>query len=337
LRALISKKSLTYFVAFSFCVAIFIGVGIAYWFQHPQHNKNGVILIPKGASLNQIASYLKEQGVLDLAILFKAVVYGTKSWKEIKAGEYLIPSSLSPAQLIHILKKGDVILHPVTLIEGETSHSLVQKLLTDPRFEGSCDIPPEGSILPETYHFPRGTPRSHILTHMQKAMKERLAELWAKRPSECVLRSPEELVTLASIIEKETALHSEKPLVAAVFLNRLKQGMPLQADPTVLYALTEGKGGLGRELTLTDLQVKNPYNTYLNLGLPPLPIASPSLSSLKAALYPAAVPYLYFVANGSGGHVFATTLEEHQRNHAAWRKVKKILTPNQKKTSKEIP
>jgi UPF0755 protein len=333
LRSLFSKKGLTYFFLFSLCAFIFFGIGISYWFQHPHHNKSTVVLIPKGASLTQIASHLNTQGVLDLPLLFKAFLYGTRSWKDLKAGEYFIPEAISPAQLIYILKKGDVILHPVSLIEGETSHSLVQKLLADTRFEGACDIPHEGTILPETYHFPRGTIRSHIIAHMQKTMKEKLAEVWAQRPSTHPLHSPEELVVLASIIEKETALSSEKPFVAAVFLNRLKQGMPLQADPTVLYALTEGKGGLGRDLTRHDLQVESPYNTYLKPGLPPLPIANPSLSSLKAIVSPAAVPYLYFVADGSGGHVFATTLEEHQQNHAAWRKVqKKVSRNNQKKT-----
>lgn len=322
MRALFSKKCLTYVVLFSLCAFTFFGVGITYWFQHPQHNKSTVVLIEKGSSLTQIAAHLNQQGVLNVPLLFKVFLYGTKSWKDLKAGEYLIPAALSPAQLIHILTQGDVILHPVTLIEGETSHRLTQKLLADDRFEGPCEIPPEGSILPETYHFPRGTHRSKIITHMQKAMTERLAEIWAQRSSDHPLQSPKELVVLASIIEKETALPSEKSFVAAVFLNRLKYGMPLQADPTVLYALTEGKEGLGRDLTRNDLQVKSPYNTYLNLGLPPSPIANPSLSSLKAALHSATVPYLYFVADGSGGHIFATTLEEHQQNHAAWRKVR---------------
>lgn len=299
------------------------GITAAYWFQHPQSNKNTIILIPKGTSLKHITSYLYQQGVLSFPFLFKAYLYSTHSWRDLKAGEYLIPASVSPAQLIHILKRGDVILHPVTLVEGETSHFFVQKLLADPRFEGPCDVPHEGSLLPETYHFPRGTLRLKIIAHMGKAMKEKITEFWEKRPSYYPLTSSKELVIIASIIEKETARDAEKPLVAAVFFNRLKQGMPLQADPTVLYALTEGKSELGRTLTLDDLQFESPYNTYRKLGLPPFPITNPSLSSLKAALYPATVPYLYFVADGSGGHVFATTLEEHQKNHAAWRKLKK--------------
>lgn len=323
MRALLSKKSITFFTLFLLSALIFFGIGVAYWFQHPQHNKSTVVLIEKGASLTQIAAHLNQQGVLNFPILFKAFLYGTKSWKEIKAGEYLIPADLTPAQLMHILKKGDVILHSVTVIEGETSYALTQKLLADTRFEGPCETPAEGSILPETYNFPRGTNRAKIISHMQKAMKERLTEIWAQRPSGHTLRSPEEFVVLASIIEKETARSSEKPFVAAVFFNRLKQGMPLQADPTVLYSLTKGEGGLGRDLTRNDLQIESPYNTYLHLGLPPFPIANPSLSSLKAALHPAEVSYLYFVADGSGGHVFSITLEEHQKNHAAWRKMKK--------------
>ncbi len=327
MKPLFSKKRVATFGLFFLVVLTFCGAGVAYWFQHPQNNKRTVVFIEKGASLTHIAAHLHQQGVLTIPLLFKAFLYGTKSWKEIKAGEYLIPPDLSPAQLIHILKKGEVILHPVTLIEGETSYTLVQKLLADARFEGACLIPAEGSLLPETYHFPRGTTRQKIISHMQKAMTERLAEIWAMRPYGHPLRSPEEFVILASIIEKETCRASEKPLVAAVFLNRLQQGMPLQADPTVLYSLTLGRGSLGRDLTHADLQVKTPYNTYLTLGLPPSPIANPSVSSLKAALHPADVPYLYFVADGSGGHIFATTLEEHQRNHAAWREIRKRTLP----------
>jgi len=157
---------------------------------------------------------------------------------------------------------------------------------------------------------------------MQKAMQTALAKIWAQRPPDHPLQSPEELLTLASIVEKETALSQEKPLVAAVFLNRLKQGIPLQADPTILYALTNGRGDLGRNLSRQDLLVESTYNTYLNTGLPPSPISNPSLSSLKAVIYPADVPYLYFVADGSGGHIFSTTLEDHQKNHAQWRKVR---------------
>lgn len=299
-----------------------LGVGIAYWFQHPLKNQSTVIFINKGASLTQISTQLHSQKVLSFPYLFKLILYGTGGWRHLKAGEYLLPPSVSPSQLIYILKSGNVILHPVTLIEGETSHHLTQRLLADPRFQGTCSIPPEGSLLPETYAFPRNTQRQKILDHMQKAMKAALTEEWFKRAPNLPLKSPEELLIMASIVEKETSRSQEKPLVAAVFINRLKQGMPLQADPTIIYGLTQGKADLGRVLTTQDLRTDSLFNTYLYPGLPPSPITNPSLSSLKAVASPADTPYLYFVADGSGGHVFAANLKEHQKNHAAWRKVK---------------
>lgn len=322
------KTFISYLFLGILAISLILSIGIGYWFQHPQKNKSAIVLIEKGASLSQITSLLSQDQVLDFPFLFKGIVYGSGSWRYLKAGEYLIPPSVTPAQLIQILVSGDVILHPFTLIEGETSYHFTRKLLEDSRFQGVCEVPPEGSLLPETYSFPRGTERQQIVVHMQKAMKAALAKVWAQRSQDNLFQSPEDLLTLASIVEKETALSQERPLVAAVFLNRLKQGMPLQADPTILYALTNGKGDLGRDLSRHDLQVESAYNTYLRRGLPPSPITNPSLASLKAVMRPASVSYLYFVADGSGGHVFSTTLEEHQKNHAAWRKVrdKKILT-----------
>lgn len=315
------KKIITLFSIVSLLTCTLIIAIIAYWFQRPQNNQETVVLIEKGLSLSRIAIQLFEQQVLDYPFLFKTILYGTGEWRTLKAGEYLIPSQVTPAHLMDILKSGNVILHPVILTEGETSYHLTQKLLQDPRFQGECVVPVEGSLLPETYHFPRGTERQAILNYMQKAMQKIVAEVWAARPPDCILQTPEELLVLASIVEKETALSRERPIVAAVFLNRLKRGMPLQADPTVLYALTAGVM-THRALSLEDLKVDSPYNTYAHTGLPPSPIANPGLSCLKAALRSANVPYLYFVADGSGGHVFATTLEEHQHNHAKWRRIR---------------
>lgn len=319
-------KKFYYYLLFGILtlLALFIAfaIGVSFWYQHPQKNPRNIILIEKGASLSQITSLLAEQKILNFPFLFKVILYGTGGWRQLKAGEYLIPPKATPAQLSYILKSGEVILHPVTLIEGETSYHLTQKLLQDARFQGTCEVPPEGSLLPETYYFPRGTERQHILNHMQKAMQSALREAWEKHPQDHSLTSPQDLLVLASIVEKETALPHERPLVAAVFLNRLKQGMPLQADPTVIYELTQGKEDLGRALSRADLQVKSPYNTYLYPGLPPSPIANPSLVSITAIIYPADVPYLYFVADGSGGHIFATSLKDHQKNHGTWRKIR---------------
>lgn len=318
----INKKYFLYFSLSIFLLLIFLLISIAYWFQHPQKNKSTVILIEKGTPLSQITQTLTEQHLLSFPILFKGILYGTGRWRQLKAGEYLIPPAVTPAQLMHILKSGNVILHPITLIEGETSYHLIEKLKQNSRFKGTCEVAIEGSLLPETYYFPRGTTRQKIVERMQKSMQNLLADLWTKRPSDHPLHSPQDLVILASIIEKETSLSKEKPIVAAVFLNRIKQGMPLQADPTIIYALTKGETDLMRDLARKDLSLISPYNTYLNLGLPPSPIANPGLDSLKAAANPANVSYLYFVADGTGGHIFATSLEEHQKNHAHWRRVR---------------
>lgn len=317
------KKTILYALLATLSIALtLLAGGVAYWFQHPLKNKSTVVLIEKGASLSRISSLLQQQNVLNYSILFKGILYGTGDWRHLKAGEYLIPPSVTPAQLIRILKSGNVVLHPVTLIEGETSYHFAQKLSKDTRFQGICDVPAEGSLLPETYHFPRHTDRQKIITLMQTAMKQALARVWKERSQTHGLQSPEDLLVLSSVVERETALPQERPYIAAVFLNRLNQGMLLQADPTVIYGLSQGKGELNRELTLQDLQTESPYNTYLNSGLPPTPISNPSLASLKAVAHPEDVSYLYFVADGSGGHVFATTLEEHQKNHAEWRKIR---------------
>lgn len=316
------KKTLLLLGALFLLTVSLVAASVAYWVQHPQKNQETVVTIEKGASLSQIAKHLFRDQVLDFPFLFKSILLCTGEWRDLKAGEYLIPPHVTPAQLMYILQSGNVILHPVILTPGETSHHLTQKLLNDPRFQGECLLPPEGSLLPETYHFPRGMDRQAIINRMQSAMKKAITELWAGRPQECSLQSPEAMVTLASIVEKETALSRERPLVAAVFLNRLKTNMALQADPTILYALTKGMESSRRDLSLDDLKVDSPYNTYLYTGLPPSPIANPGISSLKAVLHPVDVPYFYFVADGSGGHVFATTLEEHQANHEAWRKIR---------------
>ncbi len=302
-------------------------LGVTFWLYHPIKNEQAIIYIPKGTSLSRITKILKHEKIINSPFLFKLVLRTTGWGKRLQAGEYWIPTSISPVQVIGIIKSGNVILHPLTLIEGETSHHFVQKLKDDQRFQGECQVPPEGSLLPETYRFPRGTQRQVILNHLQKAMTKALASL---APSSL---TTQEIVTLASIVEKETALPQERPVVAAVFLNRLQKGIPLQADPTVIYALTKGECDLGRDLTRKDLQTSCPFNTYVIRGLPPSPIANPGFASLKAVVNPASVDYLYFVADGSGGHVFAPTLNEHQKNHAEWRKKRNLINEQKESSS----
>ena len=319
-RTTLFKKGLLILSVICLVSLCLLGGGSFYWFQHFQQNKQTVVIIPKGASLSHVVHILHQKGVVDCPLLCRLFLYSTGKWRDLKAGDFLIPPDISPLRLFASLKAGKVILHPLTVVEGETSAHVVQKLLADDRFQGPCIVPPEGSLLPETYHFRRGTERGKIIERAQRAMRLVVEAIWAKRPPTCSLRSMEELLILASIVEKETALEREKPLVAAVFLNRLAKGMPLQADPTVVYALTQGVHPLGRPLTRNDLQIESPYNTYRNMGLPPTAITNPSVSAMEAVLHPAPISCLYFVADGSGGHVFCVDLEEHQKNHAQWRK-----------------
>lgn len=316
------KKCLLVLSIGSILSLTFAIIGVAYWFQRPQANTETVVVIEKGAPLSQIVIRLSEQHILDFPFLFKSILLGTGQWRELKAGEYLIPAHITPAQLISLLQSGKVILHPITVVEGETSPHFANKLMNDTRFQDSFQVPPEGSLLPETYHFLRGTKRQDIIHHIQKEMQRVVAKLWAERPQNCLLKTPQEFVALASIIEKETSLARERPLIAAVFLNRIRLNMKLQADPTLVYALMNKGETLGRELSLEDLKIESPYNTYLYAGLPPTPISNPGVLSLKAVIHPHNVPHLYFVADGSGGHVFATTLKEHEQNHEAWRKIR---------------
>jgi len=231
---------------------------------------------------------------------------------------------MSPDAILALLESGKVVLHPVAVPEGLTVHEVLALLAASDVLSGDLPPPPpEGTLLPDTWLVPRGEPRTAIVERMRTAMAEELARAWAARQADLPLRTPEEALTLASIIEKETAVPAEYPLVAAVFVNRLRRGMPLQTDPTVIYALAEGRGPLGRELTRADLQFDHPYNTYRIPGLPPGPIANPGHAALAAATAPATVDYLYFVADGSGGHAFAATLAEHNRNVAKWRKLRR--------------
>ena len=228
------------------------------------------------------------------------------------------------ADILKILTEGEVYVRRITFAEGLSSAEILDMVGAAEGLEG--DLPeslPEGSLLPETYHYVRGDTRGDLLARMRAARDAALDELWTERAEGLPVESKEEAVILASIVEKETALADERPQVAAVFLNRLKRGMPLQSDPTVVYGLTQGKEPLGRALTYDDLRSETAYNTYVIPRLPPGPIANPGRAAIAAVLNPADVSFLYFVADGTGGHAFANTLEEHNRNVANWRKIQK--------------
>jgi UPF0755 protein len=256
-------------------------------------------------------------------LAFVALARALGKDRALKAGEYAIEPGMSPEAIIALLESGKVVLHPIVVPEGLTVTEVYGLLAASDVLTG--ELPPEpaeGTLMPDTYLVPRDEARPDLVARMQSAMRVELDRLWQARPPDLPLRSPDEALTLASIIEKETAKPDEYRLVSAVFHNRLRRQMMLQTDPTVIYALTDGKWPLGRELLRADLAIDNPYNTYRVVGLPPGPIANPGRAALAAALDPAPVDYLYFVADGSGGHAFAATLAEHNRNVAHWRKLK---------------
>ena len=283
-----------------------------------------VVDLPRGSGVPAIAGRLTAAGAIEHPWVFAALARVTGKDRSLKAGEYALPPGMSPAAVMALLESGKVVQHPVPVPEGLTVREVYAILAAADVLSGEMPpLPPEGSLLPDTYLVPRGEPRAQVVERMRTAMESVVAEAWAKRRPDTPLRSPQEVLILASIIEKETAVPAEYPLVAAVFANRLRQGMLLQTDPTVIYALAEGRGPLGRELTRADLQVDHPYNTYRVAGLPPGPIANPGRAAIAAAVAPAAVDYLYFVANGDGGHLFARTLAEHNRNVARWRKLRR--------------
>ena len=242
--------------------------------------------------------------------------------RPLRAGEYRFPAGVSARAAMQRMLDGDSMQRRLVVAEGLTAVEVLALVAAAEGLEGEAPPAAEGALLPETYFYSWGDERAPLVARMAAAMRETLAGLWAARAPGLPLDSAEAALTLASIVEKETALAAERPRVAAVFLNRLRRGMPLQSDPTVIYALTGGDGALDRPLLRADLAAPSPYNTYLNAGLPPGPIANPGRASIAAVLQPAETRELYFVADGQGGHAFAETLDEHNRNVAAWRKLR---------------
>lgn len=282
-----------------------------------------VAYIEPGSSLRGIASTLATQGIIDNPLIFRLGVRASGLAVRLQAGEYSFPVQVSPKEVARILASGETVLRRVTIAEGLTSNEVIALLMA---VEGLKGVIPrsvgEGTLLPETYYFSYGDDRSAIVDRMQSAMDEALSDLWPRRAEGLPLDTPEEALVLASIVEKETGVPTERARVAAVFINRLRLGMRLQSDPTVVYGITEGAGPLDRRLTRADLRSGTPYNTYTVDGLPPGPIANPGRAAIEAVLNPAETDELYFVADGTGGHVFARTLEEHNRNVRKWRKIR---------------
>ena len=286
-----------------------------------------VVVIPRGASVEAIAGALADAGVIADAMLFKISVRLLEAGRGLKAGEYSFPAAVSMRGAMELLESGRAVVRNLTVPEGLTSVEIMTLVAQADGLSGVLGSrPAEGSLLPETYHFSLDDGRAEMVARMAAAMSRSLSELWAKSAPGLPLKSPEEALILASIVEKETGVAAERAVVASVFINRLKHGMRLQSDPTVVYGITRGQGPLGRPLTRRDLQSASAYNTYSIDGLPPGPIANPGRAALEAVLHPAQTRYLYFVADGTGGHAFAETLAEHNRNVAKWRKAKRAQT-----------
>jgi len=280
------------------------------------------VVIPRGAGLEAIAGQLEAAGLLRHPYLLFAATR-LQPGGNLKAGEFAVPAGSSVRGLLDLLRSGRTVVRRLTIPEGLTVREVLALVSAAPALEGTVltPPPPEGSLLPETYFYSWGDSRAVLVNRMREAMDKALAEAWARRLPDLPVKTPAEALTLASIVEKETGKSEERALVAGVFVNRLRAGMRLQADPTVIHGVTMGQAPLGRELTRADLDGDSPYNTYKVVGLPPGPIANPGLASLQAATRPATTKALYFVADGEGGHRFAETLAEHNRNVARWRRI----------------
>lgn len=279
------------------------------------------IVLVRG-STSDVIDQLEREGVIDKGFLLTLYWQITGRSSQIKGGEYLFKKEASLDQVTSVLIEGKSILHSITIPEGRTSQEIVDLLQADTNLAGEIkDVPKEGTLLPETYKFARGMTRTQLLDHMAQEQAKILREIWAKRVPDLPIASPQDLVTLASVVEKETGKADERPRVAGVFINRLNTKMRLESDPTVIYGLIGGRGSLGRGLTKAELQQATPYNTYLLPGLPAGPITNPGRAALEAVANPSRTKDLYFVADGTGGHVFADTYEQHLKNVAKWRQI----------------
>ena len=293
------------------------------WYDGPgPSTEPKTIVLERHGNSEAIGGTLEGAGVLTHVRLFMLAARLTSSAGELKAGEYLFPAAISPAGILDLLRSGKTVVHRLVVPEGLTSAEIVGLVAQAEAMSGEvAQRPDEGTLLPETYFYSWGDKRQALVDRMKRGMSRLVTELWAARRPGLALESPEQAVTLASIVEKETGVEAERPLVAGVFYNRLKLGMRLQSDPTVSYAITHGDHPLGRPLVRADLDLVSPYNTYVAKGLPPGPIANPGRAALKAVFDPAQTDALYFVADGSGGHAFSATLDQHNKAVQHWRQL----------------
>ena len=294
--------------------AIWLAAG---WWATSEIEEDREFTVASGSTLTAVADKLESEGAIASAnsFLLRAKLLG--SGDPVQAGEFLLPAGISPAGMLDTLQHGQPIRRFVTIPEGTPSILVHERLMAEPLLTGEIPVPVEGSVLPDTYDFERGEPRAKVLARMQAAMQNYLAEAWPKRASDIAVDNIQDAVTLASIVEKETGVARERRMVAGLYSNRLKDGMLLQADPTIIYPITRGKP-LGRRIRQSEIAAVNDYNTYSMVGLPKGPITNPGRESIAAVLNPAQTDAVYMVADGTGGHVFASTYEEHRANVEKW-------------------
>lgn len=327
-----ARSQLVIFLNFLMTVAVCVTIaaaGTAYYAMTSYEARgpltaNSNFIVPNGAGMAEIASSLERKGIVSDGRVFRFMSQAYLDGQTLKAGEYEIKAGASMLEVMELLKSGKSILYSASLPEGLTVKQMFRRLADDPVLEGDlpATLPPEGSLRPDTYKFSRGTKRAEIIEQAKKAQESIVEQIWAKRDPNLPIKSRDEFVTLASIVEKETGIADERSRVASVFLNRLNKGMRLQSDPTILYGIFGGDGKpADRALYKSDLEKQTPYNTYMIKGLPPTPIANPGRAALEAVAQPSRTKDLYFVADGTGGHVFAATLDEHNQNVRRWRKI----------------
>jgi UPF0755 protein len=330
---------------FTLLIVIALGAGAAFAigkhrFEAPGPlDQDKVVNIPGRSGLVDIADLLRREGVMDESnAIFLGGVFALKARTDIKSGEYLFSRHASVRDIVETMVEGKVVQHQITIPEGLTSEQIVARLLDNELLGGSIkEVPHEGTLLPESYRFPRGTPREQVIQRMQQAARRALQETWERRTPDLPIKTPEQLLILASIIEKETSKPDERTRVAAVFVNRLKQRRRLESDPTIIYGLVGGKGPLGHPITKSEKEQPTPYNTYMIDGLPPGPISNPGRASIEAAANPARTREMFFVADGTGGHVFAESYNDHLKNVARLRAIEQGADPNAAAASAEAP
>ena len=319
------------YLIFGFCFVVGLGsAGTGFWvyggFTRPgplQHDT--ILIVPPSTGINIIAKELASRGIISKAFIFRVGVKFFSEQEVMKAGQYLFTAHLSSRDVVKLLQTGKTVVHRITFAEGLTSTEIAAQLALTEGLTGDLSLPiAEGSLLPETYHFSYADPRSGLIKRMRKGLSKLMMGLWPYRDANLPFKSQREALILASIVEKETGKPSERAHIAGVFINRLRKKMRLQSDPTVVYGITKGQGPLGRSLRRSELRKKTAYNTYTNYGLPPTPIANAGRKSIEAVLHPMKTNDFYFVADGTGGHLFSRTLKQHNLNVSKWRKIEKL-------------